>query len=182
MHIGREQGDDPTKFYLLDPYIITTGSPAPKGMLTSTTVVGGSGTSDMGGGGVGGKGNAKRHAGNMQKAVSSNSLAVSESHVNGKSHYQLRSTEHLLYILIRGVWPHFKVSFFPSSPFPNLPSLSSHPLIPSQATPLPNQPRQTKRTQSTKTRAVSSPVPSKNSPLPSSSVSTTQCTPTPPSP
>ena len=83
IHIGREQGDDPTKFYLLDPYIITTGSPALKQGLTSSAVVsGGSGLVDVAGGG-GAKGNAKRHAGVMKKVASSSALSAPESHIDG---------------------------------------------------------------------------------------------------
>ncbi len=84
IHIGREQGDDPTKFYLLDPYIITTGSPAPKQGLASTTAMGGSGTLEVGGGGGGGKGNAKRHVGSAKKAVSGGAQGVAESHGDGE--------------------------------------------------------------------------------------------------
>ena len=83
-HLGREQGDDPTKFYLLDPYIITTGSPAPKqSALSSSMATGGSGTSEVGGGGSGGgKGNVKRIVGNVKKTVASGAPTGGESHTD----------------------------------------------------------------------------------------------------
>ena len=79
IHIGREDGrDDPTKFYLLDPYTITTGVPPPK------SSVHGNGNSGAGNGPhdpPGGKSAIKRYGGvGTRKAGSVTSLDEGKDH------------------------------------------------------------------------------------------------------
>ena len=86
MHIGGEKDarDDPTKFYLLDPYVNTAGAPSKQPSVAGTS------PSSSGSLEGGGKGVAKRHIGNIRRAVSSTSVMSADSH----SHTECKCVTH----------------------------------------------------------------------------------------
>lgn len=82
MHIGGEKDarEDPTKFYLLDPYVTTAGAPVQKQASNFGTSPSASSTLE-----AGNKSGTKRHIGNIRKAVSSNSVASADNHSHADS-------------------------------------------------------------------------------------------------